>query len=100
LTAGPVRVTILKLYHSLNAMSVVSKPGQFDPGETVHARFFGAKTFVVKEIAKTESLFPHYFCQSGDEVHLIPMIWLSRRDLLPLVEDGNRRQLELPLAPS
>jgi hypothetical protein len=78
-------------------MPVVSKFGQFDPGEIVHARFFGAKTFVVKEIAKTESPFPHYFCQSGGEAYLIPMIWLSRRDLLPLVGTGNRRQLALPL---
>ena len=77
---------------------VVRKFGQLDPGETVYARFFGDKPFVVGEIAMVDSSFPHYFCVSEGDTYLIPMIHLSRRDLLPLVGDGNRRQLELPLA--
>lgn len=75
-----------------------SKLEQFSSGETVYARFLGSETFVVKEIAKTDSSFPHYLCQSKEGIYLIPMIHLSRRDLLPLVGDGNRQQLELPLA--
>ena len=79
-------------------MQAVSKSKRFDPGEIVYARFFGDKPLVVGEILIADSSFPHYFCVSEGDTHLIPMIHLSRRDLVPLVGDGNRRQLELPLA--
>jgi hypothetical protein len=79
-------------------MPVVSKFGQFDPGEIVYARFFGSEAFMVKGIATTIGTpFPHYFCQLKGDTYLIPMIHLSRRDLAPLVGTGNRRQLALPL---
>jgi hypothetical protein len=81
-------------------MQSVSRSEQFDPGDIVYARFFGNKAFVVKGVAKTHSPFPHYFCESEGDIYLIPMIRLSTRDFLPLVEDGNRLQLELPMAPS
>lgn len=98
LTRKLARPTILKFCHLLSVIRAINKLEQFSSGETVYARFFGSETFVVKEIAKTDSSFPHYLCQSRDGIYLIPMIHLSRRDLLPLVGDGNRQQLELPLA--
>ena len=92
LTPEPARPTILKFYHSLSAMPVVSKPGQFDPGEIVYARFFGSKAFIVKGIATAiDAPFLHYFCQLKSDIYLIPMIHLSRRDLVPLVGNGNHR---------
>ena len=98
LTHKLARPTILKFCHLLSMIRAINKLEQFSSGETVYARFLGSETFVVKEIAKTDSSFPHYLCQSKEGIHLIPMIHLSRRDLLPLVGDGNRQQLELPLA--
>ena len=92
LTPEPARPTILKFYHSLSAMPVVNKPGQFDPGEIVYARFFGSKAFIVKGIATAiDAPFLHYFCQLKSDIYLIPMIHLSRRDLVPLVGNGNHR---------
>lgn len=78
-------------------MRAASKFEQFCLGEVVYARFFGAKTLVIKGIAETTAAFPHYLCQAGSDTYLIPMIHLSRGNLLSLVEDGNRLQLELSL---
>ncbi len=78
-------------------MPAVSKFTQFDPGDAVYARFFGGEPLVVVKIAKTNSPFPHYLCQQGVNTYLIPLVCLSTKNLLPLVEDGNRQQLGLPL---
>ena len=79
-------------------MKSVSNLEQFYPGDIVYARFFGTETLIIEEIAKTASPFPHYFCQLKGNTYLVPMIHMSTKNLLPLVEDGNRLQLELPLA--
>lgn len=76
----------------------VSKLEQFYPGDIVYARFFGTETLAVEKIAKTTSPFPHYFCKFRGNTYLVPMIHMSTKNLLSLVEDGNRLQLELPLA--
>ena len=76
-------------------MPVVSKPTQFDSGEVVYARFLGSESLVVPENVKTGSPFPHYLCEREGVTYLIPMIHLSTKNLLPLVEDGNHRQVSL-----
>lgn len=88
----------MKFHRLLGAMSDFSKFTQFEPGDTVYARFFGSDPFVVVAIGEADRGFPCYICQRKSEFYSIPKILLSTKDLLPLVEDGNHRQVALPLA--
>lgn len=97
LTLRPTRSKVLKFHHPLSVVTPSNQLQQIEPGDTVYARFFGEETLVVKGVAKTSLLFPHYLCQLEDAVHLIPKIHLSTKNLLPLTGDGNRLQTELPL---
>ena len=79
-------------------MPALDKFKQFKPGDVVYARFLGSQTFLIVEDARAVQGFPCYLCHGEDDAsYLIPKIYLSSKNLLPLVENGNHRQIALPL---
>jgi hypothetical protein len=75
-----------------------SKKPRFSVGDAVYARFFGDTLLTIKSVSNVKAVFPHYICASAGEYYLLPCIHLSSRPLIAETNDGNRRQLPLPIA--
>lgn len=82
-------------------MSPIKNPSSptahFKPGDQVYARYFGDDILLVRKLADTGKSFPHYVCSLNGKCYLVSQLHLSSKRLSSFVEDGNRKQLPLPI---
>lgn len=70
---------------------------EFKVGDGVYARYHGDRVLRIAAVADVNSPLPHYICELDGDKYLIPKLHLSTKNLISEVEDGNRRQLKLPV---